>query len=591
MAENQYTDVGSHEELTDALDNLAEAIRFTADFESMGRSSYLVDRNLVIDLNGHTVTLGGVLLPRNNISLTIDDLTEGKNGVLKGTALSLVTNAVPGDLIIRNGTLMMDDGSSGSTVISVLKDGSCILEGGTIKAPRHGRAIENVGHLAIQGGTIIGADGGLSPVYTSGEGVTDMTDGAVYAGNYTVTTCFETVSYEDPTWGWEIATLKLPEGVHDGGAVVLDGKWAIPGTRYINYHLPEGALISHGKHYYVPGTEFGLPGCDYFNNLPFAGWSRTEDGDELLNSVDASMDEDLELYPVWKYVNIAPGVATDMIPVSLDPEPGTVESLSSLTLSFGDAFGDLYLKEEGVETYGYVTRKLTGEKVSDITITTDWDGIAYVSLETPLVKNGTYELFIPAGVIGNDDYYYDDYQSGSCNPDLRYEYRINNESSEPDRVETDPADGATVASLHTIKFVFVDEEDVFNGYIDETVTLRDAGGNIVGELSSYDMESVDNESNAMQGTFAEEIVAPGVYTLHVPAGFFAFDWWERDCSEQTFTYTVVGNPSSVERTGAAVLMDVYDLSGNRVLSNAGEEEIRRLPKGIYITNGKKILVR
>ncbi len=582
-------DVSSAEEFQTAIDNLAESIRFTADFESTGTTSYVIDKNLKIDLNGHSVALSGTLLPRNNISLTIDDLSPEKKGELKSTGKSLITKAVPGGVVIKNGTLTSE--GIGYPIISILKDGSCTIEGGCITGAKHSYTIENEGVLNINGGTLVGCDY-FGVVRTFSEGVTEMTDGAIYAG-FGAPTCFETEIYEDPNWGTEIATLKLPEGVHDGGAIVLDQKWAMPGVRYINYNMPEGAQMSLGHHYYTPGEEQALPGCDYFNNIPFAGWSKTSESDEnLLTAIDASMDEDLQLYPVWKYLDIAPGVTINMIPESIDPAPGsTVESLSSVTLYFGEAFSDLYPKEDA-ETYGYVFDTLLGTRMSDVTISTGWDGDATVTLTTPITQNGTYELFIPGGVIGNDDYYYDDYQGGSCNPDLRYKYTIANAPTEPDHVVVDPADGSTVDRLKTIKFTYVDEETVCKNY-DKVATLKDADGNIVYELQSGDAEYSETEDNAILLSLPEELTAAGVYTLHLPTGFFAFDYWVRDSYELTLTYTVTGNSGieSPESDRMRIRGDVYNLLGHKVLTDADMQQIRKLPSGIYIVNGKKVMVR
>ena len=91
----------------------------------------------------------------------------------------------------------------------------------------------------------------------------------------------------------------------------------------------------------------------------------------------------------------------------------------------------------------------------------------------------------------------------------------------------------------------------------------------------------------------EELTAAGVYTLHLPTGFFAFDYWVRDSYELTLTYTVTGNSGieSPESDRMRTRGDVYNLLGHKVLTDADMQQIRKLPSGIYIVNGKKVMVR
>ena len=37
--------------------------------------------------------------------------------------------------------------------------------------------------------------------------------------------------------------------------------------------------------------------------------------------------------------------------------------------------------------------------------------------------------------------------------------------------------------------------------------------------------------------------------------------------------------------------DVYDLTGRQIIANATSEQIQKLDAGIYIVNGKKVLVK
>ncbi|MDE5656001.1 MAG: hypothetical protein K2I19_02855 [Muribaculaceae bacterium] len=85
----------------------------------------------------------------------------------------------------------------------------------------------------------------------------------------------------------------------------------------------------------------------------------------------------------------------------------------------------------------------------------------------------------------------------------------------------------------------------------------------------------------------EEITAPGKYTMTIPEAFFAFDWWERDCSALTYSWTIeqagVSDIIGVESAEA----EYYSLQGVRIDSpRPGEVVIRRIGG-----KAEKIIVR
>jgi len=99
---------------------------------------------------------------------------------------------------------------------------------------------------------------------------------------------------------------------------------------------------------------------------------------------------------------------------------------------------------------------------------------------------------------------------------------------------------------------------------------------------------VENEDNALLITLPEPILAASLYTMNVPEAFFAFDWWERDCSALTFTWSVTGTLSVTMISGDGQQTPViYDLQGRRINATIAGD----LAKGIYIINGKKVVIR
>lgn len=545
-----FVDVSNATEFKAAIEDKASHIRIASDFTADDDNVYQLWGDLVIDLNSHQLTLANSISPRNTISLTIDDLSEAKTGSIYCTGKYAITNYAEGYIYINNGTF--DGGTTGFATICNL-NGECYIRGGRINATRYTNAVQNNAKLYIEGGTIVGADSSAySPIVTQSEGVTTMTNGAVYSGNKTHILCFETEYYDDPDWGYEGGTLNLPEGVVDGGAIVLDEKWAIPGTKYINYHLPADAQIYGNTHYYTPGSAFELPVPDTYKDQPFIGWSKSSDSQEnLITAVSEDMAENLELYPVWKYTSINADVTPDWKPNDITPAAGEVTSLKSFTLTFDDETGTF---DEVAQT-GYLKDLNTDTIVANLTFDFDWDEPAkvFVELDNEITEPGSYELYLPVGSFGDVDCYYSDCEYGRCNPDLRYKYiikKVNN--GETDNVETTPANGSTVDALETFILKFVDDECVFKSYSDITINLYDSDNNSVAIATMDDLSYCDAE-NEISVTLQQRITTPGTYTLNIPAGTFDVGTWDYDrpSTELTFTYTIseIGNtelPINVE---------------------------------------------
>lgn len=583
-----WTDVSTASEFEQAIADLKEGVRLTADISSTSNAPLLVDCGMILDLNGHTLELNASIAHRGNDTFEIIDSSTGRTGSIHSST-SILSCGTPGEVIIKGGSLI-SEGYEG--VIQIAKYGVVRIEGGTITAGGRNRAIINQGHLLIAGGTIIGSDGYLSPVYTDcgeiGFGVTEMTGGAVYAGNMSACNCFEN-SYWTDGYEEEIGTTILPEGVHDGGAIVLDEKWAIPGTYFVNYHIPEGAEVQPNMtHYYTLGETIALPECNYFDNVPFAGWAASaDDSDNLMTEIAADSRQNYQLYPVWKYLNIPDAVTPDFTPQTISPEPGSkVESIETITLGYGEDV-TVELHEDATE-FGYVMNLTTCEKVSTLSITTGgWTGEVYITANPAVTANGNYVVFVPAGVFGNDDWYYDNYEDGRCNPDLRYNYTIHNAPQGTTPTEVDPADGSVVSSLSVIRITFPGETNVLNNYIDENIVITDESGVTVCEVDFFCVDSDETIENVMIINLPEEITTPGKYTMTIPEAFFSFDWWERDCSALTYSWTIeqagVNDITGVESAEA----EYYSLQGVRIDSpRPGEVVIRRIGG-----KAEKIIVR
>lgn len=83
----------------------------------------------------------------------------------------------------------------------------------------------------------------------------------------------------------------------------------------------------------------------------------------------------------------------------------------------------------------------------------------------------------------------------------------------------------------------------------------------------------------------------GTYTLRVPEGFYqSTTGMPTPAIEATYQITnpSVGVAGIESEEGVA---DVYDLAGRKVLRAADADAVRSLDNGLYIVNGKRVLVR
>lgn len=557
-------DISSFEELLPYSEQPEDGtvLRVVSDFTVEEYLPFLLADAITFDLNGHTVYFEGNLgITGIGVFNIVDSDPEGKGSAI---ALNKGMFTVGGTATLSiSGGNFSSDSSYPYPLVNNLAYSYIDISGGRFYCPTHASVIENTGTLQITGGTFSAGVRNSSPLITSvGEAVTTISGGAFYAGNNTAARCFYTLPYVTDEYE-EIPILNLPEGVIDGGAVVLDERWAIPGTFFINYATGDDVQMQPGMHYYTPGEAFQLPECDRRYGMPFAGWTEEEeDASSLLTAVTAETNRNLQLYPVWKYVDLADGVNPDLRPVSINPEAGSMlESLSSIVLYFSESDEmDLYVNPTLAEKA--CVQKMnwgTPEFYCNVTLDTSWDGSLTVSFDKPLEERGDYRVFIPAGAVGNDDYEYGDYQEGRCNPDLFLEYTIDNNQVSGKGMTTEPENGATIASLKEIRFIFEDDTVMYD--YDKEAFLSDADGNILMTLTALEC-NYDDEAIVM--VLPEEISTPGVYTLSIPAGFFGYDWGSDPIAASVFTWIV--DPTTVGVTGISSgevrTTEYFDLSGH-----------------------------
>lgn len=167
-----------------------------------------------------------------------------------------------------------------------------------------------------------------------------------------------------------------------------------------------------------------------------------------------------------------------------------------------------------------------------------------------------------------------------------------------------PAEGnITADKLDVIELTFVNEADDSDwiGGIDESkeVVLKNAEGKVVTTATlAIKMDDAGWETNVLIVTLAEDVATDGTYTLVVPAGTVYNSMYDDMFDDFGVAYGAIYNPEvtvtyEFKSTGiGSVSADskkagIYAVGGQKV----NETDVKKLERGIYIVNGKKVVVK
>lgn len=290
--------------------------------------------------------------------------------------------------------------------------------------------------------------------------------------------------------------------------------------------------------------------------------------------------------------------------LTVTPASGsTVEEISEFELSFdGMAVGPnySYSGDQKVTLYTLAGMKTVYEfSADDIEVVSEqkgvddsgqpiYDEITKVVLKVnPVVTDPeAYVLIIPENyfIIGSEfSTYGNQLYTGT--------YYIGGEPTEGVELTVTP-EGGEVTNLTSIEITAPNIEDA-NCMGDEDITITDANDEVVYSITPFELSdaSFDWDTWTFLGFVLEpNITEAGVYTLHIPAEFFVFsDDSTSAALEVVYTLTTSGITSvAVEKADSYT---VYSLSGVLVLKSADVNALSTLTPGIYVINGKKVLVK
>lgn len=273
---------------------------------------------------------------------------------------------------------------------------------------------------------------------------------------------------------------------------------------------------------------------------------------------------------------------------TINPASGsTVSSIETITVTFNGLedgidqhilpsnVGEYITITDGTEVYKAISYSAGTTQIDDLVITFP-----------KITKAGTYTLNIAEGVVKD----YDQAETAeagegySVNGAITATYTI--AQTYMNVWTLDPANGSTVNSLRVINLTFprTETRDGIDEYSDPMSHITLTCGNTV-----YTPVSCELTSDYIGAIITfEAISTPGVYTLKIDADVYKeFDTYENESAnpEITAVYTIASQVGVEEAPATDAAQTVYDLQGRHYGSLEG------LDAGIYICNGKKILIR
>ena len=305
--------------------------------------------------------------------------------------------------------------------------------------------------------------------------------------------------------------------------------------------------------------------------------------EEKYKSHDDWKNSFYQILPIEGYVS---KVKKDFKPATIIPaDKAEVTALKTFILTFTEAPNLIdttaaLLNEAGTLSY---LADLTAGEGNTLIVTLKCD---------TLTAAGTYTLTIPEGAFG-DAAFAADPTTGHCNPTLTYTYTIKEqqpvEPDEPEVPEQDfepvmaPETGSEEISFTRATLTFTEAPVL----LDNRVMLAKSDSTVL-----YPAFLAIGEGNTLEITLRYgELKAEGTYLLNIPVGTVSDTSGKHVNPEYSYIYTLKQEAGSVPTPKAeAASITVYNLQGILMLQADDAAELKTLPAGDYIVNGKKMII-
>ena len=209
-----------------------------------------------------------------------------------------------------------------------------------------------------------------------------------------------------------------------------------------------------------------------------------------------------------------------------------------------------------------------------------------ITLDDEITEYGKYQIVIPAGVIF-DKYYTgeDSFMSGATgNEEIVLEYQV----GFFDFVSAIPATDKPVKSLNEVTVFMTDR---VGGVLDGAKINVYKDGDKSAVYRTATLEILNTNANEVTLTLNKEITANGKYTIEIPAGVI-FDKYFDEIDP--FMSGAQSNPA-IELT--YIVDTTVGISGvttegaDEAIYNIGGVRMQKAGNGLYIINGKKVVIR
>ena len=282
----------------------------------------------------------------------------------------------------------------------------------------------------------------------------------------------------------------------------------------------------------------------------------------------------------------------DFVPASTNPADGeTAVGMSSFVLSFDEYVNINYEMNSNIKVYNAETDEAayTGILTTDMM---SWGKGLKVQFPEALAP-GSYYITFAQGLFGNNAWIESGFTSGNANPELTYNFTAEELVVVKEPTTLTPADGSTVETITQFEIAFAHQFDRSYATTENPVVV-DADGNVVEEIEGGQVEWNDDWT-IMILKLNTPIATKGTYTLKIPAEYISLmdDAYNVLGYTDEITATVIceggdGINSIYAEDGNVT---VYTLNGVKLIDNKPASELKNLKKGMYIVNGKTMVIK
>ena len=282
----------------------------------------------------------------------------------------------------------------------------------------------------------------------------------------------------------------------------------------------------------------------------------------------------------------------NFVPASTNPADGeTAVGMSSFVLSFDEYVNINYEMNSNIKVYNAETDEAayTGILTTDMM---SWGKGLKVQFPEALAP-GSYYITFAQGLFGNNAWIESGFTSGNANPELTYNFTAEELVVVKEPTTLTPADGSTVETITQFEIAFAHQFDRSYATTENPVVV-DADGNVVEEIMGGQVEWNDDWT-IMILKLNTPIATKGTYTLKIPAEYISLmdDAYNVLGYTDEITATVIcegGNGiNSIYAEDGNVT--VYTLNGVKLIDNKPASELKNLKKGMYIVNGKTMVIK